>query len=39
MGLIEFRVLQVRDGVAFYPISLKKGIRRKKALKLAMAER
>ena len=39
MGPIEFRVPQARDGVAFYPSSLEKGIRSEKALKLDMAER
>ena len=38
VGQIELRVPQVRDGVAFYPSALEKGVRSEQALILAMAE-
>ncbi len=38
LGVIEFRVPQVRGEVDFYPSSLEKGVRSEQALKLALAE-
>jgi transposase-like protein len=38
MAPITFRIPQVRDGIAFYPSALDKGVRSEQALKLALAE-
>jgi transposase-like protein len=38
VGLIQFRIPQVRDGVDFYPSALEKGIRSERALMLSLAE-
>jgi putative transposase len=38
MGTVELRIPQVRDGIAFYPSALEKGVRSEQALMLAMAE-
>ncbi len=38
MGTVDLQIPQVRDGVAFYPKALGKGLRSEQALKLALAE-
>ena len=38
MAPITFSIPQVRDGIAFYPSALDKGVRSEQALKLALAE-
>ena len=38
MGPVDLQIPQVRDGVAFYPKALEKGLRSEQALKLALAE-
>ena len=38
MAPITFSIPQVRDGIAFYPSALDKGVRCEQALKLALAE-
>jgi transposase-like protein len=38
VGSIELQIPQVRDGVAFYPSALERGVRSEQALHLAMAE-
>ena len=38
MAPITFSIPQVRDGIAFYPSALDKGVRNEQALKLALAE-
>jgi putative transposase len=38
VGPVQLRIPQVRDGIAFYPSALEKGVRSEQALMLAMAE-